>query len=111
GMTPEARSKVFLPFFTTKPTGTGLGLVIVKKIMDLHGGHIEIDSTAGRGTAVRLVIPARGEAASPPPNPAVSLASSGSPLRRGRGGADRAPTRPGSPRSSEAAGPAAFRKR
>jgi PAS domain S-box-containing protein len=57
GMPAGARDKVFLPFFTTKPTGTGLGLVIVKKIMDLHGGHIEIDSTPGGGTSVRLVIP------------------------------------------------------
>jgi two-component system, NtrC family, sensor histidine kinase HydH len=62
GMTVEARGKIFHPFFTTKPTGTGLGLVIVKKIMELHGGHIEIDSTPGHGTAVRLVIPARGGA-------------------------------------------------
>jgi len=57
GMTPEHRSKVFRPFFTTKPTGTGLGMPIVKKIMDLHGGEIEIDSAPGLGTAVRLIIP------------------------------------------------------
>jgi PAS domain S-box-containing protein len=57
GMVPEARGKIFQPFFTTKPTGTGLGLVIVKKIMDLHGGDIEVDTTPGRGTSVRLVIP------------------------------------------------------
>jgi PAS domain S-box-containing protein len=57
GMTPEQRDKIFLPFFTTKPTGTGLGMAIVKKIMDLHGGEIEIDTAPGRGTTVRLVIP------------------------------------------------------
>jgi signal transduction histidine kinase len=57
GMAAEHRDKVFLPFFTTKPTGTGLGMAIVKKIMDLHGGEIEIDSTPGAGTTVRLVIP------------------------------------------------------
>src|SRR6185436_12639231 len=55
GMAPEHREKVFLPFFTTKPTGPGLA--IVKKIMDLHGGEIEIDSVPGRGTTVRLIIP------------------------------------------------------
>jgi signal transduction histidine kinase len=57
GMKPEHREKIFLPFFTTKPTGTGLGMAIVKKIMDLHGGEVEIDSVPGEGTTVRLVIP------------------------------------------------------
>ena len=57
GMEPEHREKIFLPFYTTKPTGTGLGMAIVKKIMDLHGGEVEIDSAPGRGTTVRLVIP------------------------------------------------------
>ncbi len=56
GIADEAREKILRPFFTTKPTGTGLGLVIVKKIMDLHGGEIEIDTTPGVGTSVRLVI-------------------------------------------------------
>jgi PAS domain S-box-containing protein len=70
GMAPEQRDKIFLPFFTTKPTGTGLGMAIVKKIMDLHAGEIEIDTLPGGGTAVRLVIPraakeARHEAADP----------------------------------------------
>src|SRR5262249_40376973 len=55
GIAPEARAKILLPFFTTKPTGTGLGLVIVQKIMDLHRGTIEIDTTLGVGTSVRLV--------------------------------------------------------
>jgi two-component system sensor histidine kinase HydH len=57
GIASEHRDKLFLPFFTTKPTGTGLGMAIVKKIMDLHGGEIEIDSAPGQGTSVRLVIP------------------------------------------------------
>jgi PAS domain S-box-containing protein len=57
GIRPEHREKIFLPFFTTKPTGTGLGMAIVKKLMDLHGGEIEIDSAPGRGTSVRLLLP------------------------------------------------------
>jgi len=67
GIPAEARAKILRPFFTTKPTGTGLGLVIVKKIMDLHGGKIEIDSTPGVGTAVRLVIPTDGPETDPSP--------------------------------------------
>jgi PAS domain S-box-containing protein len=59
GIAAEARAKILQPFFTTKRTGTGLGLVVVKRIMDLHGGKIEIDTTPGVGTAVRLVIPIR----------------------------------------------------
>jgi signal transduction histidine kinase len=57
GIAPEHRERIFLPFYTTKPTGTGLGMAIVKKLMDLHGGEIEIDSAPGRGTTVRLVLP------------------------------------------------------
>jgi PAS domain S-box-containing protein len=57
GMRPEDRDRIFLPFFTTKPTGTGLGMAIVKKIMDLHGGEIDIESAPDRGTTIRLVIP------------------------------------------------------
>jgi signal transduction histidine kinase len=57
GMGPEHRDKIFLPFYTTKPMGTGLGMAIVKKIMDLHGGEIEVESAPDRGTTVRLILP------------------------------------------------------
>ena len=63
GIRPEHREKIFLPFYTTKPTGTGLGMPIVKKLMDLHGGEIEIDSGPGRGTTVRLILPTAGRPA------------------------------------------------
>jgi PAS domain S-box-containing protein len=59
GIAPEARAQILRPFFTTKPTGTGLGLVIAKKIMDLHHGKIEIQSTSGVGTSVHLVVPTK----------------------------------------------------
>ena len=58
GIGAEDREKIFLPFFTTKPSGTGLGMSIVKKIVDLHGGDIAIESTPGRGTRVRIALPA-----------------------------------------------------
>jgi PAS domain S-box-containing protein len=57
GLDVADRDKIFLPFYTTKSTGTGLGMAIVKKIMDLHAGEVEIESAPGVGTTVRLVIP------------------------------------------------------
>lgn len=63
GMGPEVRDKIFVPFYTTKPSGTGLGMAIVKKIVDLHGGDIEIESAPGAGTRLRIVIPVLGTVA------------------------------------------------
>ena len=58
GMPPEIKAKVFEPFVTYgKKHGTGLGMAIVKKIVDDHHGRIEIDSEVGKGTTVRLFIP------------------------------------------------------
>jgi signal transduction histidine kinase len=48
---------IFQPFFTTKKRGTGLGLTIVKKIMDAHRGNISIESEEGQGTFVKLTFP------------------------------------------------------
>ncbi len=58
GISASDRDRIFLPFFTTKPSGTGLGMSIVKKIVDLHGGDVVIDSAPGRGTRVRISLPA-----------------------------------------------------
>ncbi len=66
GISAEDREKIFLPFFTTKPSGTGLGMSIVKKIVDLHGGDIGIESAPGRGTRVRISLPAGPAAAGTP---------------------------------------------
>jgi len=56
GITPEAMGKVFEPFFSTKPSGTGLGLSTVKRISEDHSGTLEISSKPGTGTTVRLSI-------------------------------------------------------
>ncbi|HOL67809.1 MAG TPA: ATP-binding protein, partial [bacterium] len=57
GMNPEVLKRVFDPFYTTKPRGTGLGLPIVASIVDEHGGTIRMESQENRGTLVILQIP------------------------------------------------------
>lgn len=57
GIPPDDLEKIFESFYTTKPGGTGLGLAIVKQIVDQHAGRIEITSTLGQGTLVRVAIP------------------------------------------------------
>lgn len=57
GIPEEILPKVFEPFFTTKHGGTGLGLSVVYRIMELHGGKVEIKSERGRGTTVILSFP------------------------------------------------------
>lgn len=57
GIPKENTSRLFDPFFTTRTHGTGLGLAITKKILDLHNGRIEISSTVGKGTRVRMILP------------------------------------------------------
>ncbi len=49
--------KIYDPYFTSKPAGTGLGLAVVQKIMEAHGGRINMESTAGEGTKVFLYFP------------------------------------------------------
>jgi len=58
GIPEEIRSRLFEPFFTHgKRHGTGLGLSIVKKIMDEHRGHVDVESTVGKGTIFRMFFP------------------------------------------------------
>ena len=60
GMDEESRSRVFEPFFSTKFTGRGLGLVAVLGIIRSHGGGIRFDSSPGRGTVVKVIFPVGG---------------------------------------------------
>jgi signal transduction histidine kinase len=57
GMSPEVLAHAFEPFFSTKSGGTGLGLANVKKIMEQHGGKLEMESTEGQGTRVIIGFP------------------------------------------------------
>ncbi|MBK7947723.1 MAG: PAS domain S-box protein [Deltaproteobacteria bacterium] len=63
GMTSELQDRIFEPFFTTKQDGTGLGLATVQRIVEQHGGSIEIESEVGRGTRFRLLLPLAEEGA------------------------------------------------
>ena len=58
GIPSMARRRIFDPFFTTKPQGTGLGLSVAKKIIELHGGTIDLELTAGPGTTFCVRLPA-----------------------------------------------------
>jgi two-component system, sporulation sensor kinase E len=57
GMSPENLSRVFEPYFTTKTRGTGLGLLIVRRIVREHGGELSIESSAGKGLTVTIRLP------------------------------------------------------
>jgi len=57
GIPAENIEKIFEPFFTTKEGGTGLGLAIARQIAEDHGGGLICESTPGRGTMFRLVLP------------------------------------------------------
>jgi signal transduction histidine kinase len=60
GMPEETRAKAFDAFFTTKHRGTGLGLPIAKRVVDAHGGTIDIDVPAGGGTTISVEFPLPG---------------------------------------------------
>lgn len=59
GMPPDVAERIFAPFYTTKAQGSGLGLAIVRKIVDAHDGQIDLRTTAGRGTTIRVTLPTR----------------------------------------------------
>ncbi len=61
GMTEEQRRKMFHPFQTGFGEGTGIGMSIVYRIVEEHGGRLEVDSEIDRGTEVRVVLPTRVE--------------------------------------------------
>jgi signal transduction histidine kinase len=71
GMSKHAAASAFEPYFSTKEAGVGLGLALVGRIMEGHGGSITLDSTPDQGTSVRLLLPVR------PPEQLATVAAGG----------------------------------
>ncbi len=57
GIPEELQGKIFEPYFTTRDTGSGLGLTVVYKVVKEHGGDLHMDSQSGRGTTFRISLP------------------------------------------------------
>ena len=60
GMDKEVLQNIFTPFFTTKDTGTGLGLMVTQGIIQDHGGWMEVESAVGKGSRFRVYLPSSG---------------------------------------------------
>jgi PAS domain S-box-containing protein len=57
GIPGDVAAKVFDPFFTTKAQGSGLGLAVVRKIVDAHDGRLDLETAQGQGTTIRVTLP------------------------------------------------------
>ncbi|MCD8268726.1 MAG: ATP-binding protein [Parabacteroides sp.] len=55
GIPAEVQERIFIPFFTTKPSGSGIGLSISRQIMHMHKGGLEVVSEVGKGSRFLLV--------------------------------------------------------
>ncbi|HBS28840.1 MAG TPA: hypothetical protein DEB06_05190 [Phycisphaerales bacterium] len=58
GIPPETAAKLFTPYFTTKAGGTGLGLPTTRRLVEEHGGRIEVHSEPGKGSDFTITVPA-----------------------------------------------------
>jgi two-component system sensor histidine kinase HydH len=65
GIPPDQLTRVFEPFFTTRPRGTGVGLSVARKVVERHGGRVDIESRPDVGTAVTIVLPVAGPGGQP----------------------------------------------
>jgi signal transduction histidine kinase len=65
GIPEEIRHRIFNPFFSTKPQGSGLGLAWTRKVIDAHGGVLDLESRSGRGATFTIRLPLPNLAAAP----------------------------------------------
>lgn len=57
GIDPEVQERIFIPFFTTKPQGSGIGLALSRQIIQLHGGQLSVQSSPKKGSTFTIVLP------------------------------------------------------
>ena len=75
GMSEEVLSNALVPFYSTKATGTGLGLTLCREIVEAHGGTLEFGNRADGGVSVRIRLPAADDRAQPPRGASTSIQS------------------------------------
>lgn len=72
GISPEDLERLGTSFFTTRPNGTGLGVVLAQSVITQHGGTLDYKSTIGKGTTATITLPTEA-AASPEPTPRAAM--------------------------------------
>jgi signal transduction histidine kinase len=75
GITPDVRDKLFLPYFSTKTTGMGLGLPIVHQIVTDHGGHVRVEDNRPTGSRFVIDLPVIRPGVAGPAEPAPRAVS------------------------------------
>ena len=58
GIPPDVQARLFDPFFTTKPSGAGLGLAVAERIVEKHGGALQLQTRNGQGATFAIILPA-----------------------------------------------------